>query len=78
MCSGAAGETNGITTGGQDESDAEYLIRHLTEPGQLVVDPFCGSGTIVAAAKKLGRSWLATEMDKNAALVARKRLSQAI
>ena len=29
---------------GQDEYEAEYLIRHLTEPGQLVVDPFCGGG----------------------------------
>ena len=39
---------------GQDESEVEYLIQRLTEPGQLVVDPFCGGGTIPAAAKRTG------------------------
>ena len=59
---------------GQDESEAEYLVRHLTEPGQLVVDPFCGGGQVPAACKALGRRWLATEEDKATALVARKRV----
>ena len=62
---------------GQDESEVEYLIQRLTEPGQLVVDPFCGGGTIPAACKTLGRRWLATEIDRNTALVARKRLAEA-
>ena len=62
---------------GQDESEVEYLIQRLTEPGQLVVDPFCGGGTIPAACKTLGRKWLATERDRNTALVARKRLGQS-
>ncbi len=61
---------------GQDQSEVEYLIERLTEPGQIVVDPFCGGGTIPAAAKKLGRRWLATEVDKATALVARKRLAE--
>jgi hypothetical protein len=61
---------------GQDESEVEYLIQRLTEPGQLVVDPFCGGGQIPAACKALGRKWLATERDRNTALVARKRLAE--
>jgi hypothetical protein len=61
---------------GQDESEVEYLIQRLTEPGQLVVDPFCGGGTIPAACKLLGRRWLATEIDRATALVARKRLAE--
>ena len=61
---------------GQDESEAEYLIRHLTEPGQLVVDPFCGGGQVPAACKALGRRWLATEEDRATALVARKRVAE--
>ena len=61
---------------GQDESEVEYLIQRLTEPGQFVVDPFCGGGTIPAAAKRLGRRWLATKIDRNTALVARKRLAE--
>ena len=32
-------------------SDVEYLIDKLTEPGALVVDPYCGSGTVPAACK---------------------------
>jgi len=62
---------------GQDESEVEYLIQRLTEPGQLIVDPFCGGGTVPAACKSLGRKWLATERDRNTALVARKRLGQS-
>ena len=61
---------------GQDESEVEYLIQRLTEPGQFIVDPFCGGGTIPAACKALGRKWLATERDRSTALVARKRLAE--
>jgi hypothetical protein len=61
---------------GQDESEVQYLIQRLTEPGQLVVDPFAGGGTIPAACKLLGRRWLATEIDRATALVARKRLAE--
>ncbi len=61
---------------GQDESEVVYLFQHLTEPGQLVVDPFCGGGTIPAACKAIGRRWLATEKDRSTALVARKRLME--
>ena len=34
---------------------AERLIRHGTEPGQTIIDPFCGTGTFIAAAERLGR-----------------------
>ena len=59
----------------QPETEAEYLIRKLTEPDDLVVDGFCGSGTIPVAAKSLGRRWLATEIDPATARLARKRLA---
>ena len=61
---------------GQDESEVKYPIQRLTELGQLVVDPFCGGGQIPAACKGLGRRWLATEINRNTALVARKRLAE--
>ncbi len=61
---------------GQGEAEARYLLNWLTEPGNLVVDPYCGGGTIPAACKGLARRWLATERDKDTALVARRRLSQ--
>lgn len=39
-------------------SVADFLIRFLTEPGQLVVDPFGGKGTTGLAAERAGRRWL--------------------
>jgi hypothetical protein len=60
---------------GQGEPEAAYLIRRLTLPGDLVVDPYCGGGTVPAACKANGRRWLATEIDRATALLARRRLA---
>lgn len=40
------------------------IIRVSSNPGDLVVDPFGGSGTTLAVAKKLGRQWIGTELSK--------------
>lgn len=39
----------------------EFFIRFLTDPGDLVVDPFAGSNTTGFVAESLGRRWLAFE-----------------
>ena len=39
----------------------EFFIKFLTEPGQLVLDPFAGSNMTGAVAEELGRKWLAYE-----------------
>ncbi len=62
---------------GQPESEAKYLITRLTEAGDLVVEPFCGGGTVPAACKALGRRWLATEIDGETVAIARKRLADS-
>lgn len=41
----------------------EFFIRLMTQPGQLVFDPFAGTGTTAVAAENLGRRWLCTEVD---------------
>ena len=46
----------------QGEAEAAYLIEQLTTPGDLVVDPFSGSGTTAVAATKLGRRFLGAEI----------------
>jgi hypothetical protein len=71
------GREKGLHEWQQAESEAAYLIERLTEPGALVVDPFCGSGTVPAAARKLGRKWLATEIDPATAALARQRVLAA-
>ncbi|MCG2685420.1 MAG: site-specific DNA-methyltransferase [Planctomycetales bacterium] len=46
----------------------------LCPAGGNVVDPFCGSGTTLVAAKRLGRKWLGIEIDSGVAASARKRI----
>lgn len=40
---------------------ASFLIEFLSEPGDLIVDPFAGSFTSADASERLGRRWMATD-----------------
>lgn len=53
---------------------AERLVLASTEPGDLVYDPFAGSGTILVAAKKHGRRWAGSELDATYVEIANRRL----
>ena len=53
------------------------LILASCPPGGLVFDPFAGSGTAAVVAKKLGRHYLAIEIDHDYCLWAAKRLLRA-
>jgi len=44
---------------------AEFFIQFLTDPSDLVFDPFGGSNTTGASAEKLGRQWIAIEPDSS-------------
>lgn len=48
----------------QGEGEAAYYIEKLTKPHQLIVDPMCGSGTILRAAHKLGRKSVGMEIEE--------------
>jgi site-specific DNA-methyltransferase (adenine-specific) len=50
------------------------LIACSTDPGDVVLDPFLGSGTTAAAAQKLSRKWLGIERNSNYVTIARSRL----
>jgi site-specific DNA-methyltransferase (adenine-specific) len=51
------------------------IIRACSRPGELVLDPFTGSGTTLAVAKKLGREFLGFELSEQYAARANERLS---
>ena len=53
------------------------IILASTNPGDLILDPFAGSGTTAVTAKKLGRDFVAIESDENYCLLALKRLEMA-
>ncbi|MCG3195560.1 MAG: Modification methylase RsrI [bacterium] len=52
----------------------ELFIEALTEPGEVVADFFCGSGTTLLAAEKHGRKWLGCDLSEEAVRVARERI----
>jgi adenine-specific DNA-methyltransferase len=52
----------------------ELLIKHSTDRGDFVVDPFGGSGSLVRAAERVGRNAVAIEYDETNFLIAKKKL----
>jgi DNA modification methylase len=61
------------------QKSEELLLRivgWLSSEGDLVADFFCGSGTTLAVAEKLGRRWIGCDLSKWAIQVTRKRLLQ--
>jgi site-specific DNA-methyltransferase (adenine-specific) len=52
----------------------EYLIRTYTRPGDLVVDPFVGSGTTALAARNTGRRFICGDFTQDYVDIARDRL----
>ena len=55
----------------------ELLIELVTKEKQLVLDPFCGSGTTLLAAKLLNRCFIGIEKEKSFYEIARKRVENA-
>ena len=51
------------------------VILSASRPDDLVLDPFCGSGTTGAVAKRLGRRFIGLERDKTYAAAAEKRIA---
>ena len=56
------------------ESFLKRIILASSNPGDIVADFFCGSGTTLAVAEKLGRRWIGCDLSKFAIQVTRKRL----
>lgn len=52
----------------------ERIVRASSNPGDLVADFFCGSGTTLAAADRLGRRWMGCDVETEAVEISAKRL----
>ena len=50
---------------------ARALIEQFSDPGQLILDPFCGSGTLLVEASVLGRHCVGIDIDPLAVFVSR-------
>ena len=56
----------------------ERIIALVTSPGELVLDPFSGSGTTLVAAELLGRNSMGIDVSAEAVELARQRLAQPV
>lgn len=59
----------------QGITEALYYIEKLTQPGELVADPFLGSGTTAVAAKQLGRRYWGAEINELTAQIVVRRIT---
>lgn len=60
------------------EALLERVIQAASDSGDIVLDCFCGSGTTLAVAQKLGRRWIGCDINIGAIQTTTKRLSQII
>jgi adenine-specific DNA-methyltransferase len=58
----------------KSEQLLERIVRVASNPGDLVADFFCGSGTTLAVAERLGRRWVGCDAGRLAFHTTRKRL----
>ncbi len=54
------------------------LILEYSKEGDIILDPFCGSGTTLKAAKDLGRNYIGIEINPDYVKIAQDRLKQEI
>jgi hypothetical protein len=60
----------------QGVAEAVALIKQLTKPGDLVCDPFMGSGTVAVAAAQAGRRFVGCDIESGWVATAQKRLAE--
>ena len=57
---------------------AAYFIRLHTQPGETVLDPFCGYGSTGVACQRLGRNFIGIDVDAECCRIARERIGGAM
>lgn len=59
------------------EALLERLITASSRPGDIVLDPFCGCGTTIAVAERMGRQWIGIDISHTACNLMGRRVSKA-
>jgi site-specific DNA-methyltransferase (adenine-specific) len=54
------------------------LVMLFTDPGETILDPFCGSGSTLRAARDLGRKSIGIDVDERCCAIAARRMSQMV
>jgi site-specific DNA-methyltransferase (adenine-specific) len=54
----------------------ERIIQSSSNPGNIILDPFCGCGTAIAAAQKLGRKWIGIDITHLSIALQKYRLQE--
>lgn len=65
-------------TGGKPVALMRAILGDFSVPGDLILDPFMGSGTTLRAAKDLGRKAIGIEIEERYCEIAAKRLAQEV
>ncbi len=60
------------------EALLERIVRVSSDPTDLVLDPFCGCGTAIAVAQKLGRRWIGIDISPTACKLMLERMRKLI
>ncbi|HEV2380941.1 MAG TPA: DNA methyltransferase [Terriglobia bacterium] len=82
-------ELNNVWTDTRSEQDQVYVVQTVvkviercvlmtTDPGDLVFDPTCGSGTTAFVAEQWGRRWITCDTSRVAVTLARQRLMTTV
>lgn len=69
------------TAGKHPTQKPEYLLERIiqasTQPGDIILDPFCGSGTTGVVANRLGRIFIGIDTEEEYLNITKKRLEMA-
>ncbi|MCH8037409.1 MAG: site-specific DNA-methyltransferase, partial [Proteobacteria bacterium] len=77
LWAGLGGAANPVYVVQTNETVTERCLLMTTDPGDLVLDPTCGSGTTAFVAEKWGRRWITCDTSRVAVTLAKQRLATA-